>query len=369
MLVFAADLHLTEAAWKSMPKVCGDAYDSFNQLVAYCETNKPEALILGGDIFDSNFPDPLSVKVFLSGVLRLCNKGIPVLACQGQHGFSRTVSWTSVIDCVTELETLPFFEVGSFVIKGLDHRTPVELEAALKTLDKRVNLLVLHQACKGALGDRDGQQCWNFDPDWVPDHVRLVAMGDIHSYFETHKKSKLGHIIPMAYSGSIAMQSIDEPPAKSFMVVKPDFSFTRIPLKTRPFLSLKLLHVSQFEEKDPVKQKEANDKKVAQAVADIKELPKGALVVVRYDPRIENVEATLLEANPDVHLMFKLLAADTTVNPTLEDFRATTLRECLDQVVDRTTDAVFHSFILELLQTNNVPETLGRYRAQVLEAK
>lgn len=368
MIVFTADLHLFPCAWASMPKVWGDTYNSFNQIIDYCVANKPQALVLGGDIFDAH-PDPFTVRTFLTGVTKLCNMGIPVLAVQGQHARDRNLSWTNVIDCVVELGTIPSYKVGPYVIGGIDNKTPVDLEEALKKLDPAVNLLVLHQAAKGALGERDGQQCWNFDPEWVPDHVRLVLMGDIHSTWETHKKSKLGRIIPMAYSGSIAMQSIDESPNKSFMVVKPDFTYERIPLSTRPFLALKLLYISELEEKEPAKQKAANDNLVANAAAELKKLPDDALVVIRYDPRIENVEATLSTANPKIHLMFRLMAADAVINPTQEDFRATTLKECLDKVVDRTTDAVFHSFILDLLQTNNVPETLGRYREKALEAQ
>lgn len=366
MLVFAADLHIAPAAWSSMPKVAGDSYDSFQQIVEYCLQKAPSALILGGDIFDAPSPDPVSVRHFITGVLRLCGAGIPVLAVQGQHGRCRQLSWTNVVDCVTELDPLPLYRVGNFVIKGLDNRTPVDLEAALKTIDPSVNTLILHQACKGALPDRDGAVSWNLDPGWVPDHIRLVLLGDIHRPWETSRTSTKGHTIPMVYSGSIAMQSIDETPRKSFLVVNNDFTYVRVPLKTRYFDKIELKFRTEQEFKDPGAQKLANDAEIDNAAKRIVALPEGALFVVRYDPRLTDVEDALEKVNPRVHLMFKLMPVNQSVNQLDHDIHATTLKECLDQVIDREKEPVFHSFLLDLLQTRNVPETLGLYRTRTV---
>lgn len=340
-----------------MPKVSGDSYASFDQLIEFCEQHKPEALVLGGDIFDAPSPDAVSVRRFITGVLRLCEAGIPVLAVQGQHGRSRQLSWTSIVDCVTELDPLPLFRVGSFVIKGLDNRTPADLEIALKTIDPSVNTLVLHQACKGSLPDRDGQQSWNFDPAWVPDHIRLVLMGDVHRPWEVHRPSTKGHTIPMVYSGSIAMQSIEEMPSKSFLVVNADFTYTRVPLKTRYFDKLELKYSAD---------KEVDAKTLASTADYVKKLPADALMVIKYDPRIPDVEPSLEKLNDKAHLMFKLLPVTENENQRDYDLHATTLKDCLDQVIDRTKEPIFHSFLLDLLQTRDVPETLGLYRAKVV---
>lgn len=351
MFVYVSDTHIQHHAWASLPEVCEDAYHSYNQVIEWCVRNKPEALVLGGDIFDHH-PSPIDVKVFLLGVDRLRQLGIPVLAIQGQHGRYRDLSWTSIIDWVVDLEHTPYHRIGKFVIAGLDNRPPEELKLAIQTkCTPEVNVLVLHQLCRGTVQDRDGQQAWDFDPEWTPETLQLVLMGDFHQPWETHKARPDGTYIQIVYNGSTCMQSVSEPVDKSFMVVNDDFTFTRIPLETRYFETIRL-HGPDHE----------GTNELAAAAARLRGLPKGALIQIRFDPKLPDVEKTLKQVNPAVHLMFRPYAAEIELNPRHLDIQATTLEACLAQIVDRDKEPDFYSFMLDLLRSKDLNETLARHR-------
>jgi hypothetical protein len=356
MLVFAADTHIAHHAWASMPDVCEDAYHSYNQIIDWCCKHKPQALILGGDIFD-HVPSPVDFKVFLIGIDRLRQARIPVCAVQGQHGRYRDLSWTSVLDWVEDLEQIPYYKIGKFVIAGLDNRPPEELKAEIaRKCTPDVNILVLHQLCRGTVHERNGQQSWDFDPVWLPDSLQLVLMGDFHQEWETdHVVTESGVVIPIVYSGSTCMQSVSEPVKKSFLVVKDDYSYERIPLQTRHFETI-CLHGPDHNG--------ANE--LQSAAKYITSLPKGALVQVRFDPQLPDVERTLKAVDSPIHLMFRPYTADIELNPRTIDAHTTTLEACLSQIIDRDKEADFHSFMLDLLRSKDLNQTLSRWRDAVM---
>lgn len=356
MLVFCSDTHIAHHAWASMPDVCEDAYHSYNQIVDWCCRNKPEALILGGDIFD-HVPSPIDVKVFLIGVDRLRQAKIPVLAIQGQHGRYRDLSWTSVIDWVDDLEQVPFRKIGKFCIAGLDNRPPEELRLAIQAkCTPEVNVLVLHQLCRGTVHERDGQQSWDFDPAWIPDSLNLVLMGDFHQEWEMDHVTDSGVCVPVIYNGSTCMQSVSEPVRKSFLVIQDDFSYARIPLETRYFETIRLQSPDL-----------GGTAELLAATKRLKELPKGALVQIRFDPQLPDVERTLKGANPDIHLMLRPYTPEVELNPRIIDTRHTTLEACLSQIIDRDKESNFYSFMMDLLRSKDLNQTLARYRSLALE--
>lgn len=345
MFVFAGDLHLAPNAWASLPQVGGDAYRSYEQIVDYC-CNTPlcHALVLGGDVFDAQPPSD-AVEVFLRGLAKLKAKKIDVYAIQGQHGRSRVLPWTSIDPYVTDLDcTVVRFESG-VVMAGFDNLPPVELQEKLKALPPDVNILVLHQMCRGTVPEIAGYQNWDLDPEWVPPTVRLVLLGDFHEPWVKVRGSTL-----FIYSGSICMQSISEPPEKSFLTVN-NFEVQRVPLATRPFCMLQILAAEQME---------ANLKVVAELVPD-------SLCCVKFDPRIENAEALLRAANPAIHFLLRPLSISMESEVVdITKLENISLEGCLSLAVDRQTDPEFHSFVLALLKAKNPREVIEAAQVKFL---
>ena len=241
MIVFTADLHLSPTTWVKYPDLQGDSYYSFRQIVDYC--TKPEnnvsALILGGDIFDKPNPDSLSVQEFIKGV-NIVSREREVWANQGQHGRANP-PWPALADNVMQLDDGKPTEVslisGNLRVLGIDNTSASRLKEILsQEPSEPYEILVVHQALRGAVyGDN-----WNFDKEWVPDHVKLVLMGDIHRTMS----DGIFH-----YPGSISMRSTDENPQKSFIVVdEDDFSVTRVPLVTRDFFKFTITDKESLDE-------------------------------------------------------------------------------------------------------------------------
>jgi DNA repair exonuclease SbcCD nuclease subunit len=159
-------------------------------------------------------PPADAVQCFLAGLERLKQNNIRVYAVQGQHGRSDT-PWTAIDPHVVHLAGQPVRDLQIVCFTGLDQSTPVDLKRNLENLDPSVNLLVLHQLCKGTVPDIEGQQTWDLDPEWVPEHVKLVLMGDYHIMWTCTNTKDTQFIYP----GSTAVQAIDESDQKYFLVL------------------------------------------------------------------------------------------------------------------------------------------------------
>ena len=353
MYLFAADTHLSLNTWKSLPAVKGDSYRSFEQIINHAINNKAEAVILGGDIFDGT-PIPDDVECFLRGARRLKENNIKVLAIQGQHARSGTIPWTSIDPYVYWLcGSIPWFELNNGVrIAGFDNMPINEIKESLKKLDHKVNVVVLHQTCRGSVPDN--QERWDFDPDWVPSTVRLVLMGDIHTPWETAREVKVGGktlITKFIYSGSTCMRTLNEKPDKSFLEVE-GLEARRISLQTRPFFHYQLL----------------DDRQVQKAMSEISNVPPDSLVFVKHDPRIEKVEERIKSANAQVHLVFRpipvTIEGNTTFDP--ESIKSASLEACLDSLIDSKEDAEFYSFMLVLLKSKKPKDSIQEFRKKTV---
>lgn len=361
MIVFAADLHLADNVWASMPEVCGDSYRSLEQIVQCAIDNKASWFIIGGDLYDTKTPPPTAVEVFTRAVLRLQAAGVKVGYIQGQHERNDEQPWASVYPYAVRLSDGNVHELEpGVIVTGHDQAPPEVLKAWCQQIPKEANLVLVHQLARGTVPEIEGRQTWDFDPAWIPEHVRLVLMGDFHEPWQTtitHPNTQ--RVTEFIYSGSTCMQSVSEPPAKSFLIVgfkNGAFSLQRAPLNTRPFRGFAVLTPNP------------NDEDIASMIDDVKQMEAGSLVLVRFDPRAENIEQIFTEAHRRLHFMFKPLAIvdEATGAVDISVLKEVSLESCLSLVVDREKDAEFYSFLLALLQSKSPKETLETFKLRVL---
>ena len=240
MIVFAADLHLRPTTWVKFPSLKGDAFYSFRQLVDYCCNEKAQALILGGDIFDSATPDSESVIAFKTGMELLQAHEIEVFGIQGQHERADPpwMALTPYVKCLdipvgdNEQHIWPIAcDKHTASVRGIDNTSATTLKQILEhdaqNPDAHYDILVMHQAMQGLVYDT----AWNLAEEWVPEFVHVVLLGDLH--IEASKGK-------CHYSGSMALQSVGESPQKSFITVHCDkkgkLSVQRHMLETRDML-------------------------------------------------------------------------------------------------------------------------------------
>lgn len=341
--VLFTDAHVRMQAWRDMPGVRGDAYQSLSQVVRYAVDNKVEAVVDGGDLFDQQ-PTAYDAHFMLSAVEELKRAGIKVFSIQGQHARDRVLSWACIDPYVVNLEAAGPVALagGKVVMQGFDHSPSEELKAKLESgLKPETNVLVLHQKATGVTPGMGA----DFDPEWIDCHVRLVLMGDYHKAIGWERACP-PPLPPMQlmYNGSLCMQAVDEPSEKYFTVVHDDLSYARVPLATRPFMAASIQSQEQL------------DKLLEQ----LKTFPAEGMLVVKFDTRIKDVEDTLRKRRPDVNIKVRPLPIVVTDAPVPLP-GTISLESCLRVLVDPMKDAELFSFAKQLIDSRDVRGTLQEW--------
>lgn len=339
MIVFAADLHLTPTVWASLPSMRGDAYFGLKQIVDFCIEKEAEALLLGGDVFNTKNPDSLSVKVFQREMNRLI-PGCRVIANQGQHDKS-TPPWATLCDRVehhTDKLVNITIDGTQYELYVLDNSSSDWVKNRLEEIDLLAgcDIVMMHQALRQVISY---ENAWNLDVDWLPKAVKLVLLGDLHMEVSVGK---------CHYSGSTHIRAMDENPDKSFISVSRDgdeLIVKRHPLETRMTCASTILNEADL---DAVIQS-------LDTLPDTNELPEmRPVVLARVAPDVLEAYTKLSKACSDhsVHLRIRdlVLNADKTKNGAVVSGNAS-IERCLDMAVDREKNPELHSFLLRLLQS------------------
>ena len=191
-------------------------------------------MLLGGDLFQSTHPHAEDVKFFRAQMQLMKDAGLPVYYVQGQHDFSDPPWPDALCDALTWVNNKAFTIEPGINIFALDHMKPAQLEETLKNVPTNCNVVMLHQLARQVF---PLEGTWDFDVAWLPEHVKVAIMGDYHQPVEF----KWGQNNVGFYTGSMHVQSIDEPKEKSFVMAgltnSGAFQYQRIPLITRAYFN------------------------------------------------------------------------------------------------------------------------------------
>ncbi len=227
--VFTGDNHLRPTTWAKHPDLYGDAYCSFQQIVAYCiEQMLP--LILLGDLFDKARPDSLSVAFFLHQITLLREAGVPVYYVEGNHD-KADPPWAAVSTYPQGISSAPI-RVGGHRMVGIDYMAAGNLAEALAALPSGFEILVMHQSWLEI--QRVGHVDGTFS--MIPRGCTLLT-GDYHVCGTYNGRAADGEQVIAHSPGSTSMQALNESPAKCFGILHDDLSVVWQELITRPFVN------------------------------------------------------------------------------------------------------------------------------------
>lgn len=203
--------------------------------------NNNFSLKLAGDTFDSCNPTSQDVFVFRTQIDRMMKQGLPVFAIQGNHDKGE-IPWCAAIHPhVQYVHNKIFYPIDDYPMFGIDYMPANELEAFVANIPTDVTTCLMHQAAKPVLSIPGS---WNFDPEWLPEHVSTVIMGDIHMPTAfTFGNGGTGY-----YTGSAHMLSIAEPWEKSVLfeqVVDGKLEITRVTLPCRRYFKTSINTLEQ----------------------------------------------------------------------------------------------------------------------------
>ena len=341
------------------PKLRGDSYCAFFQLIDYCVANGCP-LCLAGDLFDSDRPSPMDLNAFIEGMLRMKAAGLAVYYIQGQHEF-QLLSWAQAAHVdVRYVHRTVFEPVPGFKVYGLNNMSGDELQHELGDMPAGVEAVMLHQwerSCFPISGS------WNFDVAWLPPGIKLVMLGDYHKRIDLLYGTGMGF-----YTGSQHLMDLGEDCNKSFCVVTVDdgpagnvVGYERVELASRPYFFKKVM--TEEELAAATTWLSGLDPHAFDALPEDIRKP---IVVLEYMTSLENSGPRILTAAGDkVHLFPKPVNMQyanwaATASRGVVDGDLLTLSSCVHTVAAEGSDQ--YGFITDLVTKPGTSDVFAYWR-------
>ncbi len=228
-----------------------------NKIIEIIDQEKPDAIILAGDIYDRSIPPLEAVTLFDEFLSSLSKRNLMVFIISGNHDSSERISFASSIMKNTNIHIAPVFhkDIYKVSLDNIDvYMLPfikpihvrefypeheiISYEDAIRTVIENTsldatkkNILITHQYIQNAfLDDSEDFPIGGSDPISADIFSKFdyVALGHIH-------RPQMVSRPTIRYSGSILKYSFSEKNEKSITVVdiNDTIDITTIPLKGR----------------------------------------------------------------------------------------------------------------------------------------
>jgi len=256
-LLVTADNHLDPSALSFGPRRSerrGDHLRCFEEVMEYALSNRPDFLLLGGDVFDSLRPSNYVRARVMEWFRKLSVAGVVILAVSGHHDTPKSLD-----DAVS-----PLMEYGSsghihyfqnlekpehitYSVDNLDVTVygiscnPIQdtvLSLDYTPSSSRLKILLMHQAIEGFAPIHDQP---HVKLSTIPSDISLVAAGHLHR----HQVKKHGGTT-IVYPGSTERASFaEEDEVKGFVWAEimgdGEVMVEHVPTSARPFKTVELV--------------------------------------------------------------------------------------------------------------------------------
>lgn len=275
-----------------------DFESAFASVMQKAEELKPDAVIIAGDIFHTQYPSGSTVNF----VRKLVKKAsMPVLGIEGNHDLADVPnSWLDNCGITPLDDPIPFVLHGSdgteISIAGINYcRTPVLLERLKRLAEAHdvIDVCVLHCAVAEMCGFGGVDLTADAIAETLaPVGTRAVLLGDIHNNAQVFM-----HNMWLTYSGSLEMTASDDRPDKVANLIHiSDTGETKIELISVPNRPIVRVHISEESDVDGL----------LATVAAAGNNPLALITYVRAIPNIKQRLKELLEGK----CMYRLLPAE-----------------------------------------------------------
>ena len=216
-IIHTADIHLGSKMEAKLPKEKSDerkaeVRESFNRMVEFAKDNGVVAILIAGDLFDSDRPLKKDKEFFYSVVRN--NPTLDFLYLRGNHD-----GMESYTEALPNLKTFDKewtkYTYGEVDIYGIETvaENAVAMYSTLRADEKRKNIVTLH----GQVGEVSGVDKVHVSK-LRDKHIDYLALGHIHSY----SQEKLDARGVFAYSGCLEGRGFDELGEKGFVLLEID---------------------------------------------------------------------------------------------------------------------------------------------------
>ncbi|WP_299938439.1 DNA repair exonuclease [uncultured Pelagimonas sp.] len=171
------------------------SFDTFRRIVDMAILEAADALVLAGDIFDSDFPDLKSRAFLITQLTRAGTAGIPTILIRGNHDalLDHTAHGSLGPDIHLLHKGNPTVEIGNVMFHGLSfdksHLAKSLLPDYPEPVIGRTNVGLMHTSLGGSPGHDPYAPC--SEQDLLAYGYDLWCLGHIHMPFERRSGSTL----------------------------------------------------------------------------------------------------------------------------------------------------------------------------------
>lgn len=232
------------------------------EIIDIINDEKPDAVLIAGDIYDRADPSATAVRIFDDFLSMLASTGVESFVIYGNHDSGQRIAYGSRIFDKTGIHFSPVFggepsyialedEYGPLNIYMLPYLRSVDAEDALKAIevnDSERNVIVSHQFVTSAvLGDSEEMNIGTLDNISAScyDAFDYAALGHIHmpqdisgtscvirysgsplaySFSESDRIHKSVTIVQMKEKGTVDVQTVELDPLHKMRTIKGRFN-------------------------------------------------------------------------------------------------------------------------------------------------
>jgi DNA repair exonuclease SbcCD nuclease subunit len=217
-LIHCADIHLGSKMEAKLPKDKADQRRSevrktFHRLVEYAKAENVRAILLSGDVFDSDRPLKRDKEIFYDVIKG--NPEIDFLYLRGNHDGKESYTEDGLENLKTFTEEWTEYRYGDVCVCGIEmsKSNALSLYSTLKLEKGRKNIVALH----GQVSASAGMDKIHL-PSLADKNVDYLALGHVHSYTENRLDDRGRY----AYSGCLEGRGFDELGEKGFVLLEID---------------------------------------------------------------------------------------------------------------------------------------------------
>lgn len=214
-IIHCADVHLGSKMESKLPPAKakerqGEVRAAFGKMVKYAHDNGVSAILLAGDVFDSDRPLKKD-KEYFYGVVKSYPE-IDFLYLRGNHDGEEGYAERDLKNLKTFGGEWTVYSYGNLDVYGIETAddNARSLYSALRTDADKLNIVMLH----GQIADGEGKDRINL-ARLRNKNIDYLALGHVHS----HSTGRLDARGVYSYSGCLEGRGFDEPGQKGFVLI------------------------------------------------------------------------------------------------------------------------------------------------------
>lgn len=226
------------------------------------ELKKYDICLIAGDVFDSPFPSPDDISLWLKFTEIISSQGCVSIVSVGNHDrlYDSARQWVDLSPFIQKRSHNESGQIyGSVTVKDitinyLDHIKRRDLKERIETLPES-DVLMMHQSCAGFMSSIMRPEIDEESLEVLSKKARYVALGDLH----IHKVMKASKNNIVAYPGNIDFLRLCDP-CSDFKFLEIDFSQDKGPsVKSIEFEPTQKTQVIKFAENKDIKKEVLKD--------------------------------------------------------------------------------------------------------------